>query len=370
MSLETEIAKARKEIVADGYEMSFGEVMNLYRDEELVISPSFQRLFRWDAGRKSRFIESLLLGIPIPPIFVFQNPDGEWELIDGLQRISTVFEFAGLLRLADGSIASPSVLEGTKFLPSLEGMLWELAPKDKGKEIGKALQIQIKRARLRVEILKPESDPTAKYELFQRLNTGGVGLSEQEVRNCVAVMLNKSLYDWMVVASTHPSFVSTTEQTTEALKQQAAVELVLRFIAFRNVKYNSSLDVHPYLDDALLMLATGKVKGFRQTNEERIFKRTFDLLDLALGKKTFKRWDGDDFKGKFLMSLFEVIATGVSLNIDALEKLTDAKAKSFILQQAKKLWSNPVFIKNSGAGIRGTTRLANLLPMAASWFKP
>ena len=370
MSLDTEIQKARKEIVADGYEMSFGEVMNLYRDEELIINPSFQRLFRWDPVRKSRFIESLLLGIPIPPIFVFQNPDGEWELIDGLQRISTVFEFAGLLRLPDGGIAPPSVLEGTKFLPSLEGMCWELTANKNGKEIGKALQIQIKRARLRVEILKPESDPMAKYELFQRLNTGGVGLSEQEVRNCVAVMLNKPLYDWMVTASTHPSFVKTTDQTEEALKQQAAVELVLRFVAFRNVKYDPSLDVHPYLDDALLKLATGKAIDFSQKKEDEIFKRTFNLLESAMGKKTFKRWDGADFKGKFLMSLFEVIATGVSLNLHAIEKLPATRAKSFISQQAKKLWESPVFTKNSGAGVRGTTRLANLLPMAASWFKP
>ena len=72
MSLDTEIQKARKEIVADGYEMSFGEMMNLYRDEELIINPSFQRLFRWDPVRKSRFIESLLLGIPIPRFSYFR----------------------------------------------------------------------------------------------------------------------------------------------------------------------------------------------------------------------------------------------------------------------------------------------------------
>lgn len=263
MSLEVEIENARKEIVADGYEMSFGEVMNLYRDEELVINPSFQRLFRWDPARKSQFIESLLLGIPIPPIFVFQNPEGEWELIDGLQRISTVFEFAGLLRNPDGGILPASTLHGTKYLPSLEGMNWELkAGVKSGREIGKALQIQIKRARLRVEILKPESDPLAKYELFQRLNTGGMELSEQEVRNCVAVMLNKPLYNWLMKAATYTAFIQTTNLTEDAIQKQAAVELVLRFVAFRHVPYNSSLDVHPYLDNAMLQLSAGKAKGF------------------------------------------------------------------------------------------------------------
>lgn len=89
-NLDIEISVARKEIVADGYDMSIGEVMNLYRDEEMIIDPEFQRYFRWKASQKTKFIESLLLGIPFPPIFVFQTQKGLWELIDGLQRLSTV----------------------------------------------------------------------------------------------------------------------------------------------------------------------------------------------------------------------------------------------------------------------------------------
>ena len=69
MALQDEIVQARTEIISDGYEMSIGELMNLYRDDELTINPEYQRLFRWDETAKTRFIESLLLGIPIPPIF-------------------------------------------------------------------------------------------------------------------------------------------------------------------------------------------------------------------------------------------------------------------------------------------------------------
>ena len=98
MALEDEVALARKEIRSDGYEMSIGEISNLYRDGELKIDPEYQRLFRWDITRKTRFVESLLLGIPIPPIFVYQGKDNVWELIDGLQRLSTVFQLMGLLK--------------------------------------------------------------------------------------------------------------------------------------------------------------------------------------------------------------------------------------------------------------------------------
>lgn len=153
MSLDQEITIARKEIISDGYDMSVGEVMNLYRDKELFINPTFQRLFRWDESQKTRFIESLLLGIPIPPIFVMQDEAGVWELIDGLQRLSTVLEFAGLLRKESGQYLEPSVLEGTAFLPSLAGKRWEPSNADVNNGIGKTQQLQIKRARLRVEIL-------------------------------------------------------------------------------------------------------------------------------------------------------------------------------------------------------------------------
>ena len=70
--------------------MSIGEMINLYKDDELEVHPEFQRFFRWDEEQKSKLIESLLLGIPIPPIFVAQKLNGRWDVIDGQQRLSTI----------------------------------------------------------------------------------------------------------------------------------------------------------------------------------------------------------------------------------------------------------------------------------------
>lgn len=365
MSLEEEVRVARTEIVSDGYDMSFGEIINLYRDNEIIISPDFQRLFRWDISRKTAFVESLLLGIPIPPIFVFQNDDGVWELIDGLQRLSTIFEFVGVLRSADGELAAASVLLGTRFLPSLSESTWANTPNsDSG--IGQALQLQIKRARVRVEILKQESDPTAKYELFQRLNTGGANLSPQEVRNCVAVMLNKPFFEWLKECSGDENFLNTIDQTEFALEKQVAIELTLRFFAFRNVPYVTGLDVHEYLDEALMVLATDPL--FNWGEEARVFHETFKVLNNAMGTASFKKWDGETFKGKFLMSVFEVVSSGVSKRLEEIARLPEPSV--FIKSRCKNLWSEPVFILNSGAGVRGTTRLSNLLPIAEDFFLP
>jgi Protein of unknown function DUF262 len=367
--LDEQIAKARKEIAPDGYDMSVGEILNLYRDNELIIHPEFQRLFRWKDLQKTRFIESLLLGIPVPPIFVFQDQRGAWELIDGLQRLSTIFEFVGVLKRREGEVQAPgpTTLLGTNFLPELEGKLWEPADGDEQHGIGKAAQLNIKRARIRVEILKKESDPMAKYELFQRLNTGGTELSEQEVRNCTALMINPDFYYWLKTRSEFEPFKTTTAQTEEALKKQIGVELVLRFAAFRSVAYQQGLDVHEYLDRSLITMASNK--NFAQAEEQSIFERTFVALNTALGSDAFKRWDGERFIGKFLMSVYEVAAIGVSQNIDRIEQL-GTKATEFITRQAKALWSNEVFQQNSGAGVRGTTRLARLLPMSRDFFRP
>src|SRR5258708_33411193 len=91
--LNDEIVDAQRLVKTEAYQMSIGEVINMYRDGELGINPDFQRLFRWEISQKSKLIESLLLGIPLPSIFVFEKEDSKWELIDGLQRISTLLGF-------------------------------------------------------------------------------------------------------------------------------------------------------------------------------------------------------------------------------------------------------------------------------------
>ena len=101
--ISAEILKYRQEIKSERMDMPFGEIINMYRDKEIIISPEYHRAFRWDEQRQSDFIESILLGIPFPSIFVATNPDGKWELIDGLQRVSTVLSFFNELKDEEGN---------------------------------------------------------------------------------------------------------------------------------------------------------------------------------------------------------------------------------------------------------------------------
>lgn len=370
MALQDEIKKARKEIVSDGYEMSVGEIISLYKEENMIIHPDFQRLFRWKHEQKTRFIESLLIGIPIPPIFVFQNDDGIWELIDGLQRLSTIFEFVGVLRSPDGQIARPLCLEGTRLLPSLAGKYWDSASAEEDEEeeensgIGIMNQFEMRRARMRVEILRRESGSSLKYELFQRLNTGGSQLSEQEVRNCVAVMLNKPFSEWLERCAEYPAFIETVAQTDQALRKQVNTELALRFFTFRNVPHDGKLNVNEYLDDALIKIAKDPL--FSKENEGAVFERTFSLFKRSLGDKAFKKRNSN---GRFLMPVFEVMAIGTSKNIDLIEQMGQKEQDEFIVEKSGKLWDNETFCKYS-TNVSGTTRLAHLLPLAETFMKP
>ena len=368
MALTEQIVVARKQVITDGYEMSLGEIVNLYKDGELIIDPVFQRLFRWGDDRKTRFIESLILGIPVPPIFVSMDDGGVWELVDGLQRISTILQFTGDLQGDRADELGPLVLNGTRFLPDLDNKRWTPSTDAAQDGIGKPLQIEIKRARIRVEILKAGSDASAKFELFQRLNTGGAGLTEQEVRNSIAVSVNRGFYDWLMLMAADPNFVSSTSQTDRALESEVGTELALRFFAYRNVQYRAGLDVHEYLDDALMKMAIEEPIDMELEGD--IFKRTFSILNAALDSNSFKRWNGNTFSGKFLISVYEVFATGISQNLLAYETMNGATRRAAIEAKAKSLWADPRFTVNSGGGVRGTTRLTRLLPIAEELMRP
>lgn len=367
--LAAELKDARRQVVTDGYDMSLGELASMYREQELVIDPNYQRLFRWHPSQRTRFVESLLLGIPVPPIFVFQRESGVWELIDGLQRLSTVLQLMGELRHPDQGLYPSLILEGTNLLPGLAGMKWRQENGDAADlAFDIPMQLELKRARMRVEILRKESDEDAKYELFQRLNTGGSHLSEQEVRNSVLVMLNAQFYDWLVQRTRLNAFSQTVQLTPKQHEEQQAVEIALRFLAYRRHPYKRGLDVNEYLDVAARQLA--KLDDRALNEELDMFDWTFNSLLQLCGNDVFKRWDGQRHLGGFSISAFDAIAYGVAVNRGAIEEIPAQDRRAWLVNRVRDLWGDPTFQANSGSGVRGTTRMTNLLPYAAQYFQP
>ena len=368
MSLTDEIAERRQAINTDAYAMSIGELTNLYRDNELDIHPEFQRFFRWSNEQKSRLIESLLLGIPIPSIFVQQRQDGVWDVIDGLQRLSTIFELQGTLRDEEEHLIDPLLLKRTKYLPSLEGKRWS---NDFGNNVlDREQQLLIKRSKLDVQIVLRESDEASKYELFQRLNTGGSPLSDQELRNCILIMVNRDFYRWLITLAQDPNFKSCIALTDRAAEEQYDIELIVRFIVFRKItpeRLRRIGDIGEFLTDEIVQLAQSD--DFDQEQEEEAFGFTFRHLAEALQDSAFKKYDSDKqrFLGGFLISVYEVLALGLGANYEAYEDVTTIPD---IRNIAQELWNDEKFRYRTGSGIRASSRVPYTLPIGRNYFRP
>ncbi|MFC8046456.1 DUF262 domain-containing protein [Nocardia sp. NPDC057353] len=369
-SLQDQIEAARQTIRSDALAMSVGEVANLYRNSEIVIRPEFQRLFRWDISQKARLIESLLLGIPVPSIFVMQRDDGIWEVIDGLQRISTILEFMGELRNeSTKELDPPSVLVGTKYLPSLKGMAYEEDTANASHSFTPGQRLALKRAKLDVKILLPESNENSKFELFDRLNTGGSPLSAQEIRNTQLLMRDASLYKWLEGLRTSEEFKDTIPITDRLLQEAYDMELVCRFFALLRsgeAELRGIENLDTFLSDKIF--ETIDSHGFDRGDEASRFKRTFTLLRDTLGEDSFKKYDRGRFLGAFSVSAFETISIGIGENIDKWER-REGRRPGAVQAHIQQWWSNDNFRAGSRGGIRPSTRLAKTLPEARSYFK-
>jgi len=365
MGLQSEIDKTRAEIRSDGYAVSIGEWMSIYERGELDIHPEFQRFFRWSLRQKSRLIESLLLGIPVPQIFVAQRADGIWDVVDGLQRLSTIFELAGILLDEKKGRLPPLTLEGTTYLPSLAGRRWE-DDSHPDQSLSSTQRLLIKRAKINVSIILKESDEMAKYELFQRLNTGGSMLSDQEVRNSILVMMNLQLYKWLRELSRDPNFITCAALSDRAIDEQYDMELVSRFVVFRTMTPSALRrvgDVGEFLTDKAKVLAQDK--SFDYKKEEAAFRETFALLAKTLEDNSFRRYDRSKqrFVGGFSVSAFEALAIGLGYN----PKVASADPTR-IEKGVKSMWHDKEFVDNSGSGIRASSRIPKIVPYGRALF--
>ena len=371
MSLQEEIDKTRRDIRTDSYSMSIGEWISIYEKNEIDIHPEFQRFFRWSDYQKSAFIESILLGIPIPPIFVSQRNDGVWDVVDGLQRLSTIYEFVGLLKKEDPEEEleekekSMVALEKTTYLPSLKGKKWDDS-NDKDNSLTQAQRLLIKRAKIAVNIVEKESDEMIKYELFQRLNTGGSVATPQEVRNCILLMLNKELYNLMRSLADYEKFKSCIALSDRQEEEQYDMELVLRFILLFDKDENKinelGGDVSVFLTEKMREMAVDKNLDY--SHIEEAFKETFDILNETTGDNSFKRYkpEQNKFLGGFLLSAYEVVALGIGFNY---ENLLPANQVS---ERIKSIWSDTTYKQWSGAGRNAARRLPHLIPLGRRVF--
>ena len=299
-----------KEIRTESVDFSFGELLNLHRDNEIVIQPEYQRLFRWSNEQRSRLIESILLRLPIPPIFLIENEEGVLELIDGLQRTSSVLQFLDHTVMGQSEL----VLEGCDILTEINGMKFE--------DFNTSIRLGLKRTPIRAVIIKKSGDDYVKYEMFKRLNTGGSELAAQEIRNCSSRMITggAELYSLLMNLSNLNSFKSATSRLPETdVEQRANEELVLRFFAVRNYKDQFKGNIREWLDHFMEEILFGTIEPINDTTE---FKEFFDFISVNFGDTAFSRSrDGVAF-GRLAPAYFEAVVGALAGDLQSVKHLS------------------------------------------------
>ena len=180
IDLNSELMEQKMKVDFNTYDLSVKELLSMVNDGLINIAPEYQRQFRWDVERQSSLVESLFLGIPVPSLFMATNVDGTWEVIDGVQRLSTMICFAGddnVRKKVNAKKAEPLKLKGLSKLANFNDKRFADLP------VG--VQNKFKLTSIKVITLSDKSDKDVRFDLFERLNKGGVNLTPQEIRSCV-----------------------------------------------------------------------------------------------------------------------------------------------------------------------------------------
>jgi hypothetical protein len=350
--LEDEISARVGEVRTDSFDISFGEIANLHANKELIIQPEYQRLFRWSNQQRSHLIESILLELPVPQIFTIENSDGVLELIDGLQRTSTVLQFID----ASSIELEPLVLEGCTLIKALNGKSFADLPL--------SLKLSIKRSPLRTVVIKKQSKAFLRYEMFKRLNTGGANLEAQEIRNCSARMLGEpgiKFYTKLVDLSKIESFQKCCVSHLSASDQEkkGAEELVLRFLATKNARNLYRGNIRDWLDNYMEEIVIGK-SPFSYEEEEKTFQNVFDLALEKLGDTAFLRYRDTQPVGSLPPAYFEAIAIGL---VNARDEIKQKEAAPLRTAITALVQSEP-FRNVTGPGANSKEKLEERIRLA------
>lgn len=270
MTIQEQLDQNRRTVSFDNYDITVRQLFDMIAENQIELQPEYQRHFIWDDVRQSQLIESIFLGIPVPNLFMATNPDSTWEVIDGLQRLTTIVNFLGeeQLIIKTNPKGKKLKLNGLEKISSMNGFFFE--------ELPRSVQLTFMTRPVRVTVLNDKSDLSVRYDLFERLNTGGVVLHPQEIRNCVYLGEFK---DFIVSCSRNKNFNSCVKMTENAERTGSREELVLKYFAYFEDRQLFVHSVKEFLNDYMKK----KTKTFNNKNALlNLFTKTFSIIDNLL----------------------------------------------------------------------------------------
>ena len=292
---------------------------------DIIVDPDFQRNLVWTQKQKIRFIESILLNIPLPPLYVNLNVTGKYILIDGLQRTTTLKEFF------DGNFSLSAKSVGDMSLPLLSRLEGK-----KFSDLSSQLQARIEDKKLLLYVIKPNVPITMVYEIFSRINTGGTQLNRQEVRNCLYIGNATRLLGELAKSAEFNNAVAHGVSD----KRMKGREIVLRYLAFRYQDHST----YNGMDEFLVRMM--KMINLKSSDDEIAamksdFLRVMNWTLQIFGEANF-RIATESTRGTINIAVFESVSHFISLQSDSF--LEENKRK--IEANFKKLLQNPDYLNS------------------------
>lgn len=323
--------KGEVRIITEQARYPLNTIVNMVNSDDYILNPEFQRRHRWDLSRKSKLMESFIMNVPIPPIFLYEKEYSVYEVMDGLQRLTAISQFY------EDKFALHDLIEWKE----LNGLKYSELPEQIRKGIDRRY---ISSIILLQETAKSESEANRLKQLvFERINSGGEKLKAQEIRNAlfpgglndltISLSRNKYFCKLWVIPEPDSNEIETGEARTEVIedkyfKDMSDAELVLRFFAYRQIEQWQGNTMEFFLDEYLK-------SGNEQFNDKvltelkELFENTVEFAYNIFGEKAFwlhrnreDKWFHYERPTKILYDpLMQVLAN----NLDNKEKILAKK---------------------------------------------
>lgn len=290
-------------------------IVKRIKNDELEFNSAFQRKCGlWNAKQKSQLIESMLLKIPLPAFYFDASDDDKWQIIDGLQRIGTIRDFV---------VNQNFALTGMEFLKDFNGCIFDQLPR--------ALQRRIEETNLNAYLVNPSTPKNVKFNIFKRINTGGLVLESQEIRNA---LYQGQATQFLLDLSRMDCFKKATDGSVK-VDRMLDREFCLRYVAFTQLdieKYNGNID--DFLGMAMDFLAKAPEEELNQIKKG--FEATMENCFRLFGKFAFRRLNTESRRGPVNKALFEVWSK-IILSLDGEDVKLLIKEKHKVIQKFMQL---------------------------------
>ena len=322
-SIIKRFVEAQNSLVLQSSDLSLETIAAMVESEAIDVSPQYQRRERWNPDSQAKLMESFLLNVPVPPVYLAEDDFGTYSVIDGKQRITAIHRF----------LRNQLTLENLEGFTEVNGLKF----KDLPKPLNNALSI---RPYLRVVTLLKQTDPELKYEVFTRLNTGGHPLLPQEIRNALyRGPLNDLLFKLGESAFLRQQMKIFTKKES-GYAEMLDVEMALRFFTFREQWMNFSGNSRGAMDS--FMAKNRKPTAATLLKFESRFNEVLGYCSDIWGQNAFRRYTAGAFRDQFLASMYDAQMIAVDSLTPATIKTVISK-KSSVLTATKKLFSDKRF---------------------------